>query len=154
MNTLGVLASPNHPGYYPPSLEKKQTLQVEEGLILILQFTAFDIEECSNPTDGNCVCDHLTIVDGDGTTLMEKNCGMTLPVAIRSKTNMVDILFSTDGRSGSDTQTGWRMTWNAVPPGGELYLNCLSIRCGLTRLTPLLLNCFFHFRCWHLEAMG
>ena len=120
MNTLGVLASPNHPGYYPPSLEKKQTLKVEEGLILILQFTAFDIEVCSNPTDGDCVCDHLTIVDGDGTTLMEKNCGMTLPVAIRSKTNMVDILFSTDGRSGSDTQIGWSMTWNAVPPGGGL----------------------------------
>ena len=39
----GVVTSPNYPGNYPNSLEKAETIKVEEGLIISLQFTAFDI---------------------------------------------------------------------------------------------------------------
>ena len=86
-----------------------------------LQFTAFDIE-----SDSTCAYDHLTIMDGDGTTLMEKSCGSTsdgnvvigrenigssLPPAIRSSSNTINLMFTTDVRG---TRTGWSVSWRAV----------------------------------------
>ena len=109
--STGVVTSPNHgnyPGNYPDNLERTDIIQVADGMILSLQFTAFYIE--SHPT---CEYDHLTIMDGDGTTLMEKSCGFSLPAAIRSRTNIVKIVFSTndDGRT-----MGWSINWTAVTP--------------------------------------
>ena len=100
-------------------------LRVKEGLILILQFTAFDIEQCSSPTEGDCACDYLTITDGDGTTLMDKTCGGStyghlviggqskgslLPTVI-SRSNIVFIMFTT---SDSIARSGWSLTWPVV----------------------------------------
>merc|ERR1712016_110029 len=85
-------------------------LEVEQGLILSLEFSAFNIHSASS---GSCN-DHLTITDGDGTTLMEKRCGSTLPAAITSISNMIRIYFSTDG---SGTSTGWNVSWTAVTAG-------------------------------------
>ena len=105
----GEVTSPNYPDNYPNNLEKIETIQVEQGLILSLQFTAFDIE-----ADSTCGFDHLTITDGDGTTLMEKSCGTPLPADIRSTSNIVKLVFSTD--SGG-TRAGWSVSWSAVTPG-------------------------------------
>ena len=79
-----------------------------------LQFTAFDIE--SHVT---CRFDHLTIMDGDGTPLMEKSCGSSLPADITSRTNIVKLVFSTDGAT---TKTGWSVHWTAVTPGQKYQL--------------------------------
>ena len=112
-------------------------IQVEQGLILSLQFTAFDIEEPgydydydTYEYDDSLTCyDHLTITDGDGTTLMEKSCGSTsdgniligdqsigssLPANITSTSNIVKLVFST---SSSTTRPGWSISWMAVTPG-------------------------------------
>ena len=105
-----MVKSPNYPGKYPDNLQKTETIQVEEGLILSLQFTAFDIHESSS---GSCY-DHLTIMDGDGTTLMEKSCGSTIPADIRSTGNIVKLVFST---SSVNTRPGWSVSWSAVTPG-------------------------------------
>ena len=75
-----------------------------------MQFTAFDVESHST-----CSYDHVTIKNGDGTTLMEKTCGSSLPAALTSTSNTVEIYFHSDG-SGS-TESGWRLTWRAVTPG-------------------------------------
>ena len=86
-----------------------------------MQFTTFDVEFHST-----CSYDHLTIKNGDGTTLMEKTCGSTsiytggqyidssLPAAVTSTSNRVEIYFHTDG---GVTESGWRLTWRAVTPG-------------------------------------
>ena len=95
-------------------MEKPEAVQVEQGLILELQFTAFEIE---------CKYDHLTITDGDGTTLMEKSCGSILPANITSTSNIINLLFSStsvklylsDRRN--DVMTGWSLNWRAVEPG-------------------------------------
>ena len=88
-----------------------------------LQFAAFQIEaqydydyetyeyDYESPI---CNYDHLTIMDGDGTTLMEKSCGSSLPNAITSITNMIKVVFSTDG---SNTESGFSLSWTAVTPG-------------------------------------
>ena len=105
----GVVTSPNYPDNYPNSLLKTEWIEVEEGLVLSLQFTAFDIEYHSN-----CNYDHLTITDGDGTTLMEKSCGNYLPSNITSTSNIVKLVFKTDD---SVTRPGWSVSWSAVTPG-------------------------------------
>ena len=74
-----------------------------------MQFTAFDVEY-----DSTCSDDHVTIKNGDGTTLMEKTCGSSLPAAVTSTSNIVEIYFHTD--SGW-SYSGWRLTWRAVTPG-------------------------------------
>ena len=116
-----MVTSPNHPGNYPHNLEKTETIQVEQGLIISLQFDAFRIEYSST-----CRYDHLTITDGDGTTLMEKSCGSTsdgnvvigsqsigssLPPAIKSRSNTIKLVFTTDDWG---TNTGWSVSWRAV----------------------------------------
>ena len=105
----GVVTSPNYPDDYPNSLLKTEWIEVEEGLILSLQFTAFDIESHST-----CDYDHLTITDGDGTTLMEKSCGNSIPADITSTSNIVKLVFSTNSRG---TRPGWSVSWSAVTPG-------------------------------------
>ena len=42
--TEGVVSSPNFPGAYPNNYDKTIPIQVDEGLVLILQIEAFDIE--------------------------------------------------------------------------------------------------------------
>ena len=87
-----------------------EMVQVEQGLVLSLQFTAFDIESHST-----CRFDHLSITDGvDGSTLMEKSCGNTLPADITSTSNIVKLEFIT---SSSSTRPGWSVSWSAVTPG-------------------------------------
>ena len=118
-----MVTSPNFPGNYPNNLEKTDTIQVEQGLILSLQFIAFDIEaeydydfeEYDIDYESfTCPYDHLTITDGDGTTLMEKSCGTTIPADIRSTSNIVNLLFIT---SSEQTSTGWSVSWSAVTSG-------------------------------------
>ena len=75
-----------------------------------MQFTAFDVESHST-----CSYDHVTIKNGDGTTLMEKTCGSSLPAAVTSTSNIVEIYFHTDNLTTGET--GWSLTWKAVTPG-------------------------------------
>ena len=117
----GVVSSPNYPNDYPDNLEKTEMIQVEKGLVISLTFSEFDIEP-----ESTCDYDHLTITEGDGTTLMEKSCGSSsegniviggqsssLPAAIKSTTNIVSLVFSTDNQFA---RSGWRVKWSAVTP--------------------------------------
>ena len=103
---------------------------METGLILSLQFTAFDIEaeyaydydtydyetytyEYDYESIIGCL-DHLTITDGDGTTLFEMSCGTNIPEDITSTSNIVKLVLSTDH---TGTRTGYSVSWIAVTPG-------------------------------------
>jgi len=103
-----VVTSPNYPSNYDNNLDKTETITAAEGLVLRLEFTAFDVED-----DGSCAYDHLEIVDGDGTILMDKTCGDALPPVFMSNTNQVDLIFKTDS---SVTKSGWAVKWSAVSP--------------------------------------
>ena len=78
-----------------------------------MQFTAFIVESDSS-WDSTCSYDYVTIKNGDGTTLMEKTCGFSLPAALTSTSNTVEIYFHTDNIG---SYSGWRLTWRAVTPG-------------------------------------
>merc|ERR1711971_172947 len=96
----GVVTSPNYPRSYPNNLMKMEKIRVDEGMVLTLQFTAFNTEQC---------CDKLTIRDENGKTLMESRGGDDLPPNIESRTN-VYLDFHTD----RDTvRSGWSVNWYA-----------------------------------------
>ena len=117
--TTGVVTSPNYPdGGYPDKLEKTDIIAVETGSILNLEFTYLAVQACDVST---CPCDYVTIMDGDGTLLMDKTCGYSLydinhrdykklPSMITSNTNMVKIFFHTDD---DGSRKGWSISWTA-----------------------------------------
>ena len=91
--------------------------------MLRLEFTLFQVHPCNSDT-ATCPCDYVKIVEGDGTTLMDRGCGYSylnpshgyyfLPPIFTTKTNTVDIYFFTDSSSAT---TGWSLNWTAVTPG-------------------------------------
>ena len=107
----GVVTSPNYPDDYPNGLIKTETIQVEQGLALRLEFEDIDIQYLG---DSPCHWDHLKIRDGDKTILMKETCGSIKPPNITSLTNIVHIDFATDNYT---TRTGWSIRWSAVIPG-------------------------------------
>ena len=83
---------------------------------MVLQFTgAFNLE-----TNSVCSWDYLTMTDGDGTTLMGKTCGTSLPNNITSVTNVIEMVFRTDGGT---TGEGWSLSWRALLPGVSFPYN-------------------------------
>merc|ERR1712192_95679 len=117
----GNVTSPHYPGNYSNNLEKTETIQVESGKILRLEFTHFDVQDCGDIT--TCSCDFVKITDGDRTTLMDRSCGdssqepshpsYSLPPIIMTRSNRVEIFFSTDD---DFTSTGWSLSWSEVTP--------------------------------------
>ena len=96
-------------------------------MLLLLQFTAFDLYFPNVANYNGHAFDHLTIMDGDGTTLMERSSGpniygsifvgdkmidSSLPVPIRSQSNIVNLFFSSDF-----SWLGWSLSWSAVTSG-------------------------------------
>ena len=129
----GDVTSPNFPDNYSNNLKKTETIEVESGKILLLEFTHFDVQDCGNIT--NCSCDFVKIRDGDGITLMDRSCGNLLPPMITTRSNRVEIFFGTDD---DQTTTGWSLSWRAVTPGlGAFNLNNIFIESSTFRI----LNC-------------
>ena len=105
----GVLSSPNYPRKYPNNHKKTETIRGGPGTVLVLEFTAFDVE-----SHASCRFDYLKIRDGDGTTLMGKTCGSSLPAKIVSNTNIVKLDFKTNAKG---KRAGWSVSWREVTPG-------------------------------------
>ena len=128
----GVVTSPNHPKNYPPNLERTETIQVADEKVLRLEFTSFKVHPCNSDTV-TCPCDYVKVIDGDGTTLMDRGCGLSylspshsyyfLPPIFTTKSSSVDIFFYTDG---SSAYAGWSLNWTAVTPGLTPYLTLVS----------------------------
>ena len=125
----GIVTSPNYPEKYPHGLKKTETIMVEPGFVLLLEFTAFDTE-----LHGAFCVDTLSIKDGDGTTLMEETCGgafygklivggkvfnSTLPAKVASRSNVVNLIFTT---SDIWAMRGWKITWLA----SKFIIPCVS----------------------------
>ena len=108
--STGIVTSPNYPCNFPNNLNVTETITVKEGMVVVLEFTAFNTE---------ADYDKLTIRDGDGTILMEERSGKCRPGKIWSKTNVVHLHFYTDGW---DTQTGWNATWAVSTPTGDHFV--------------------------------
>ena len=101
-----------------------ETIKVEQGKMILLQFTYFAILVCGG-TEA-CSCDHISVTDGHMTPLLDKACGFSTrapsahnffqPTRIKSTSHIVNIFFSTDG---SYSHAGWSLSWSVVTPGLE-----------------------------------
>ena len=132
MRATGIVTSPNYPDNYPNNIDKTQSIEVESGKILRLEFTRFAVHVCDDIT--TCPCDFIKITDGDGTTLMDNSCGYSsvtpsssvyfLPPIITTVSNRVEIFFHTDaiGTMTGWATTGWSLSWSAVTPGENALL--------------------------------
>ena len=108
--TNGVLTSPNFGDdlTYPNNLDSKQTIQVEEGKVIKIHFTHWDVEHSEG--------DYVSISDseGDGTTLayLGLDFGILslrdIPEFLVSKTDTVHVGFHTDNNV---QRAGWRLIW-------------------------------------------
>ena len=101
-----MVTSPNYPCNYPNKLNRTTTITAKEGMVVELEFTAF------NTDSGR---DTLTILDNDGTVLSQERSGDCLPPKMWSRTNVVHLQFVTDI---SDTKTGWSANWTSAAPTG------------------------------------
>ena len=81
-----------------------EVIQVAREMRVLLQFTTFEME-CN---------DHLTLTDGDGTTLLPQSCGSTIPSVIKSTSNLVKLSFKTNRWFSG---IGWSANWTAITPG-------------------------------------
>ena len=88
-----------------PAKVNSSDLCEELGLIEIL-FTDFSLEP-----QVSCEYDWVTVLDGDGSTLLAKTCGTNKPAKISSKTNVANIKFHSDI---SVNAKGFRAEWKAV----------------------------------------
>ena len=52
----------------------------------------------------SCESDYLKIIDGDGTTILEEVCGSELPSITLSRTEIVHIIFHSDGSGMKPTK--------------------------------------------------
>ena len=160
LKATGVVTSPNHPGSYPHNLDKTQTIEVESGKILRLEFTSFAVYW------GSTCLDFVKITDGNGTTLMDNSCGYSdrdpssslyfLPPIITTKSNRVEIFFHTNARL---TRPGWSLSWSAATGEKDLMFNSIGIFIQLNRFTTKLLylhrNIFRSpIKMWSMMIMG
>ena len=117
------MSSPNYPvGYYPRNIERTETIEVESGKIIRLEFTDFQVYVTG--TVQNCTGDHVTVTDMDGTILLDKSCGFStyspthsyyfIPPVIFTNSNMVQVSFR---NLGGYTRRGWSLNWGAVSSG-------------------------------------
>ena len=91
------------------------------GHVLVLTFKSLSIEVKPNPPcipspchqrHAHCSWDWLVIKDGDGSTLLDKTCGSTIPDPVRSKGNHVKVIFHSDY---SVAKQGFQIEWIAEP---------------------------------------
>ena len=104
--STGTVFSPNFPCNYPNTLNRTTTITAKEGMVVELEFTAF------NTDSGD---DTLTILDNDGTVLSREINGDCLPPKMWSRTNVVHLQFVTNYFG---TSTGWSANWASVAPTG------------------------------------
>merc|ERR1719220_3469153 len=73
------------------------------GKKIKMTFAAFSLESA-----WRCGWDYLTIVDGNGSELLSKSCGLVKPATVTSQTNKVKVIFHSDY---SVTSTGFKIDW-------------------------------------------
>ena len=132
--TYGVLQSENHPQPYSNNIHHIYTITVAEHNNIVLDFTAFDTE-----FSRSCRFDYILVRDGDGSELLGRTCGSSLPPNITSATNVVAITFITDSVIISD---GWRVVWRVesllIMPHHAPGSDC----CSVLSTTPCVADVF------------
>ncbi|KAM6946349.1 LOW QUALITY PROTEIN: mannan-binding lectin serine protease 1 [Aplochiton taeniatus] len=102
----GVLASSDFPKPYPKSSDCQYSVQLEDGLLLSLEFDdTFDIEDHPDIT---CPYDYVKIESGEKE--FGPFCGNVSPGRILTESNQLKLFFHSDN---SGENIGWRLTYTS-----------------------------------------
>ncbi|KAJ0000287.1 hypothetical protein NQD34_012129 [Periophthalmus magnuspinnatus] len=119
-DSKGVIASPQHPSFYPPATDCKWTIKVPSGQKVRLKFTMFRMKE---PGVDVRVChkDYVQAMD-------VKYCGEMSSLSLTSSTNELEVLFHSDE---SFTDKGFSAEYSAYDPNNPCpnEFACLSGLC-------------------------
>jgi len=102
----GELTSPNFPSKYPNNQDTSDTVEVAPGNKIKIHFTHFNLEP-----HWRCGWDYLMITDEDGSQLLPKTCGDSVPGDITSNTNKVIVTFHSDHIV---RRQGYKLSWTAL----------------------------------------
>lgn len=148
----GVIESPDYPNNYPSNVKCIWNIEVPKGNKINVTFTHFDIYKYSRPSwmryrlinNEDCYPDYLLIKENKESYLSKKLCGNLLPSAISTKSNSLQIQFS----SGAYTpRTGFRLEWVSYGCGGHIlkHFGSLSLDRSITAENELICE-------WLIEA--
>ena len=87
-------------------LDHTETITVKEVHRIKIKFKDFNIQH-----HASCESDYLKIIDGDGTPLLNKVCGSELPNITLSRTEMVHIIFHSDGAGNKILSSNMFLQW-------------------------------------------
>ncbi|NXL95192.1 MASP2 protease, partial [Alectura lathami] len=111
----GEISSPDYPAPYPPLSTCSYSIQVEDGLLITLEFVeTFNVE-----THPEVLCPYDVLQIKTPKKQFGPFCGKTLPAKIETQSNVVNIAFITDV---SGAHSGWKMKYTAAGlpcPGPE-----------------------------------
>ena len=107
------ITSPSYPDNYINNEDQVQTLTVEKGYGIKIEFKDFNIED-----DENCQYDFLKVCDSHN-NCGGKLCGDKLPAAITVATNTATVVFHSDD---SETRKGFRLIYNKIKLGKLLHI--------------------------------
>ena len=87
LNTRSI-SSPNFPENYPIGAYLYYVLEAPKGRKIDILFKYFDIR-----FEQRCTNDWVVILDSDGSDLLQRSCGDTIPAPITSRTNQATLVF-------------------------------------------------------------
>ncbi|KAM4704392.1 LOW QUALITY PROTEIN: complement C1r subcomponent-like [Rhinophrynus dorsalis] len=102
----GSFSSPGYPQPYPPDLNCKYSIRLEQGMLISLSFQ--QLFEIDDHLQVHCPYDTLKIFAGEN--LLDSFCGSRSPGILMTNSNTVDIIFQTDESGDS---RGWRLDYTS-----------------------------------------
>nr|XP_012218853.1 PREDICTED: cubilin-like [Linepithema humile] len=110
----GTISSPGHSSVYQPNMECEWKIQLPAGGQIRVSWLRFDLEPSTS-----CKFDYVEIYDGPNTLsqLLGRYCGLDLPPAIKSTSNILVIIFKSDW---SYEREGFTLSYETLC-GGEFH---------------------------------
>lgn len=145
----GVIESPGYPSNYPLNLNCLWSIQVPKGNKINVTFTHFDIYKAHrlyrnwirtrNPLfNDDCHQDYMQIKEFSDPNYSSKFCGSSSPRAINTKSNSLQIKFSTGIYM---PRSGFRLEWVSYGCGGHIQKQRGSLSIDKTKTTEQELEC-------------
>merc|ERR1719153_2093249 len=105
----GTITSENYPNIYPDNIDREYPINADGTFVI--KFSDFVLEDPAS--DSSCY-DWVTIMDGNGSILLDKTCGSDIPPPITSNTNTAKVFFYTDRNINAP---GFSLDWEVEESG-------------------------------------
>jgi cubilin len=145
-NNTGTFSTPQYPNSYPPGQVCKWIIAATPGHVIQILWMNFQLEKSHE-----CMYDYVEIFDNNTETghgySIGKYCGHTAPPMLLSTSNLVTIVFRTDG---TNHLVGFLATYNIIAEkDGESSLKVVIV--AWYRMFCSVWRQLLH-GCWHTQV--